>query len=194
MTAAQAPLLRRHEAHLLEELFADCFARSEQTLLCGGAAEPWYQPSSSPAEPHRLWYREDFFASALHEVAHWCIAGAARRQLPDFGYWYAPEGRDTGQQAAFEQVEVQPQALEWCFARACGYRFQVSTDNLAAERDGPADHGGFQRAVCARAQRYAETGLGPRAQQFFLALQRAFGLDFALAGQRFAPSDLLGPV
>ncbi|QIB64372.1 elongation factor P hydroxylase [Kineobactrum salinum] len=179
-----------HDARLLEELFADCFARSEQTLLCGGAAEPWYQPRSHPDEPHRLWYREDFFASALHETAHWCIAGRERRLLPDFGYWYAPEGRDPAQQAAFEQVEVRPQALEWCFARACGYRFRVSTDNLAAERDGRDDHSDFQQAVCAQAQHFAGTGLRPRALRFFLALQRAFGLDFPLSGMQFSPQDL----
>ncbi len=38
--------------------------------------------------------RTDFFASALHEISHWCVAGKARREQVDFGYWYCPDGRD----------------------------------------------------------------------------------------------------
>jgi len=171
----------------LERVFADCFLASANTLLCGGADEPFYAPAEVPARPHRLWYRQDFFASALHEVAHWCIAGPARRQLPDFGYWYTPEGRDPAQQRAFEGVEVKPQALEWCFAVACGYPFQVSTDNLAAEQDAPAEHGDFQRAVAAEAQRRAREGLPPRARRFFSALQAEFGCITPLAPTLFQP-------
>ncbi len=50
------------------------------------------------------------FASALHEISHWCIAGKARRELVDFGYWYCPDGRDAMTQSQFEDVEVKPQA------------------------------------------------------------------------------------
>ncbi len=169
----------------LQRVFRSCFFREENTLLCGGADEPFYAPAANPGEPHRLWYREDFFASALHEVAHWCIAGAARRLLPDFGYWYAPEGRNPDQQAAFEAVEVAPQALEWCFAIACGFRFQVSTDNLAAERGAAADHSGFQAAVCREAQRRARQGLPDRAQRFYAGLQQEFGLATPLTPELF---------
>ena len=36
----------------------------------GGGSEPVYLPSADPErEPHRIVYREDYFASALHEVA-----------------------------------------------------------------------------------------------------------------------------
>lgn len=182
--AASAPL-DVFCASRLQNVFDRCFSVPENTLLCGGAAEPFYAPAAGPGEPHRLYYREDFFASALHEVAHWCIAGPARRLLPDFGYWYAPEGRDAGQQAAFEAVEVAPQALEWCFATACGYRFQVSTDNLAAERGAPADHRAFKAAVCREALRRASQGLPPRAARFHAALQTEFGLQIALAPTLF---------
>ncbi|MDO8863896.1 elongation factor P hydroxylase [Haliea sp. E1-2-M8] len=174
----------------LQRVFDACFAGSENTLLCGGAGEPLYAPATNPGDPHRLWYREDFFASALHEVAHWCIAGPARRLLPDFGYWYAPEGRNADQQAAFESVEVAPQALEWCFAIACGYRFQVSTDNLAAERGTPADHSAFKAAVCREARRRARQGLPPRARQFHAALQAEFGLATRLTPELFTPDAL----
>src|SRR5699024_8041815 len=95
-------------SHDLEVLFAKCFYAEHQTLLVGGASEPLYTPWSGK-EPAKVYYTRDYFRSALHEIAHWCIAGAQRRQQTDFGYWYAPEGRDAKQQANFEQVEVNPQ-------------------------------------------------------------------------------------
>src|SRR3546814_12851389 len=64
-------------------------------------------------------------------VAHWCLAGAARRRQDDYGYWYAADGRDLEQQHLFEQVEVKPQALELLFSDVCGLNFCVSVDNLA---------------------------------------------------------------
>ncbi len=154
----------------LERVFHDCFYRSEHTVLCGGAQEPFYEPGS----PHRLYYREDYFASALHEIAHWCIAGKARRQQPDFGYWYAPEGRNTQQQAAFEAVEAKPQALEWFFSLACAYPFRVSADNLSA--DGAlVDNTGFRQQVAMAAKEWQSRGLPARAQQFFDALSIHYG-------------------
>ncbi len=39
---------------------------------------------------------------------HWCIAGKARRNRVDFGYWYCPDGRDAQTQSQFEDVEVKP--------------------------------------------------------------------------------------
>ncbi len=117
----------------LESVFRACFNESENTLLRGGAVEPFYQPAGGERSVNLLIYREDFFASALHEIAHWCVAGNARRRQRDFGYWYAPEGRSSQQQTAFEAMEVKPQALEWFFSKACGYRFQVSVDNFNEE-------------------------------------------------------------
>ncbi|WP_111656922.1 elongation factor P hydroxylase [Isoalcanivorax indicus] len=141
--AAQA----RFDARDLERLFAQTFADSHDTLLCGGAEEPFYQPG----RPHRILYTRDYFRSALHEVAHWCVAGAARRQLPDYGYWYAPDGRDAAQQRAFEQVEVKPQALELLFCEACGHPFAVSLDNLEGET---GDATAFATAVAHQALHY----------------------------------------
>ena len=97
----------------LEQVFMRCFGSSLCTRLQGGAAEPLYQPATLEGDYHVLYYRADYFASALHEVAHWCIAGEIRRQQTDFGYWYAPDGRSPAQQRAFERVECRPQALEW---------------------------------------------------------------------------------
>jgi elongation factor P hydroxylase len=118
-----------YSSRRLEILFERCFLEDYHTRLIGGALEPLYRPGRGTAL-HQVYYRQDYFASALHEVAHWCIAGQRRRQQEDFGYWYAPDGRDQKTQRSFEQVEVKPQALEWHFSRACGYRFRLSVDNL----------------------------------------------------------------
>ncbi len=105
---AMDPVAPAFDAGRLERVFADCFTRDFDTLLLGGAPEPVYVPAgmrcgvTAPAPHHRLFYREDFFASALHEAAHWCIAGRERRLLVDFGYWYAPAGRDAPAQARFQ--------------------------------------------------------------------------------------------
>ena len=143
-------------------------------MLEGGVNEPYYQPASTGSDMHRLFYRSDYFASALHEVAHWCIAGERRRQLPDFGYWYAPDGRSPQQQLAFESVEAKPQALEWFFSMACGYRFRISVDNLDAAQAGQYDNGPFRQRVLAQARAWQQGRLPPRAELFFHALSREF--------------------
>jgi hypothetical protein len=172
----------------LEKVFDDCFVSSCNTRLCGGADEPLYQPAVKSAACHVLYYRGDFFASALHEVAHWCIAGAQRRQQLDFGYWYNPEGRSADQQRVFEAVECKPQALEWFFSRACAYRFQVSADNPDLASLGMLNSAAFQRVVLEQALAWQKAGLPARAGVFFAALCREFGtaiaatqLDFTLA-------------
>jgi hypothetical protein len=125
-------------------------------------------------EPHRVVYREDYFASALHEVAHWCLAGADRRKLEDYGYWYRPDGRDPREQEEFERAEARPQALEWIFSEACGFPFQLSADNLAGAL-GPSDR--FEQGVRrAKADQLAR-GLPDRADRFLAALRRARGTN-----------------
>lgn len=123
---------QRFKSRDLEQLFSDCFFACYNTALVGGAMEPEYLPSGfSGSTLHKLFYREDFFASAMHEVAHWCIAGVARREEKDFGYWYQDEGRNLEQQRAFEKVEIKPQALECLFLEATGFHFKPSVDNVA---------------------------------------------------------------
>ena len=178
-------------ASRLERVFNDCFASDFRTLLSGGAAEPIYQPAASPGQFHALRYREDFFASALHETAHWCIAGEKRRQEVDFGYWYAPDGRDPAQQAAFESVEDKPQALEWFFSQACAYRFKLSTDNLAAFNGELPDDRAFRRRVCKRALHWQQVGLPTRADRFYGALCEEFGTGLAIDQLNFSEALLL---
>jgi elongation factor P hydroxylase len=154
----------------VEAVFGALFGERFRTVLRGGGAEPLYRPASGNS-PAVILYRRDYLASALHEVAHWCIAGARRRALPDYGYWYAEEGRDDAGQAAFERVEARPQALESLFAAAAGLPFRVSLDNPGR---GELDPGPFTARVDAERARLLCEGLPPRAQAFRDALH---GLD-----------------
>jgi elongation factor P hydroxylase len=177
-------------AERLERVFDRCFAAEFQTCLRGGAAEPLYQPAIEPGQLNILWYREDFFASALHEVAHWCIAGDKRRRQVDFGYWYAPDGRSAQQQAAFEVVETEPQALEWFFSLACDYRFTLSADNLDVDNGQLPDNGAFQLRVVDRAARWQRTGLPDRAARFYNALCKEFGTTASINSLSFCRESL----
>lgn len=158
-----------HAACDIEALFDATFAARHRTVLRGGADEPLYEPPTGGAAAV-IHYRFDYLASALHETAHWCIAGPARRRLVDYGYWYAEEGRDDAAQAAFEAVEARPQALEWCFADALGLPFRVSLDNPGR---GELDPAPFERRVRAERERLEREGLPPRAACFLHALQAA---------------------
>jgi elongation factor P hydroxylase len=177
MSDAQA--LRNKPVHKsdstrLEKVFANCFLTEFNTRLIGGYEEPLYQPATAAGDSALIQYRSDYFASALHEVAHWCIAGPARRLQVDYGYWYAPDGRDVEMQRQFESVECKPQALEWFFAKASGQKFKLSLDNLSGDNTQIADTRNFERTVLTQAQRWRENGLPPRAQRFFTALQQEF--------------------
>jgi elongation factor P hydroxylase len=155
----------------LEQIFGQCFFAEFNTRLIGGYDEPLYQPESQAGGAALIQYRADYFASALHEVAHWCIAGAARRLRVDYGYWYAPDGRDVNVQRQFESVEYKPQALEWFFAKASGSRFKLSFDNLAVDN---IDTEYFKQAVWKQAHHWQVNGLPLRAQRFCAALQKEF--------------------
>lgn len=147
--------------------FDACF-RDEHTVLRGGFPEPEYLPWRA-GRPAELRFRDDHLASALHETAHWCIAGRARRRRYDFGYWYAPDGRDAATQARFLQVEVRPQALEWYLHAACGSRFHLSLDNLDGDAAAAEVHA-FAAAVVAAARDCRAHGLPPRLARLCAAL------------------------
>ncbi|PKM05055.1 MAG: elongation factor P hydroxylase [Gammaproteobacteria bacterium HGW-Gammaproteobacteria-6] len=175
-----------HHYQDLIQLFAGCFAADFNTELVGGAAEPEYLPASPSYPRHRILFTRDYYRSALHEIAHWCVAGEARRQLPDFGYWYAPDGRTAVQQAAFEQVEVKPQALEWLFCVAAGHPFRVSTDNLRGEA---TDAGPFAQAVQQQVFVYLQQGIPARPAAFVAQL-----VSHYRPGQVLTPADFALPV
>ena len=148
-------------------LFDGLFANTYQTQLVRGGDEPIYLPADKEHARHRVVFARGFFASALHEISHWCIAGEHRRGLEDYGYWYLPDGRDADQQKAFEAAELAPQALEMIFSQACNLRFHVSVDNLGEVH---VDREAFYHSVKARAARFKVEGLPKRAQAFEAAL------------------------
>lgn len=126
------------------------------------------QSLSSLPEGNKIFFNRDYFASALHEVAHWCIAGEARRKQVDYGYWYAPDGRNLEQQLMFENVEVKPQAIEYAFASACNIPWSISTDNLVLT---DYDKSRFENAVKQQLLIYSEKGFPARAEHFLSLLR-----------------------
>lgn len=188
MSAVEPPVTPRALDHRqLELIFQQVFEHSYRTRLVGAGLEPLYRPAVSPEQLHTIVYSHDYAASALHEVAHWCVAGAARRRQEDYGYWYAPDGRTVGQQTLFEQVEVKPQALEWIFSVAAGRTFQVSADNLDAGL-GASDT--FKNAIFRQVQTYCATGLPDRANAFVQALAAHTGLCTPLASGYYRREEL----
>ncbi len=163
-----------HDIADLIRLFDDEFRASHNTVLVRGGDEPIYLPADEQHPQHRVIFAHGFYASALHEIAHWCIAGPERRLLVDYGYWYRPDGRTEAEQAEFERVEARPQALEWAFSLAAGFRFNVSADNLSGA---PVDLAAFRRRVYGELCRYWQQGLPPRAQRFFNRLRDFYGTE-----------------
>jgi len=175
-------------------LFNDLFREEFRTILVRGGDEPEYLPAQGPDGLAQVVFAHGYYASALHEISHWCIAGEYRRTLHDYGYWYCPDGRTREQQRAFESVEIKPQAQEWLFSVAAGFRFHFSLDNLSGA--GAWDEPAFRRNVLAQAERYLEQGLPPRGQAFFDALKNFYGTadTFSRSWQqdveRLIPPDL----
>lgn len=154
-------------------IFNQLFEQSENTKLVHGGDEPIYLPAYIELNDLKLRsyaqiiFANGYFSSALHEIAHWCIAGTKRRAIIDYGYWYEPDGRSSEQQREFEQVEVKPQALEWIFSQAAGCHFNLSLDNLSGEA---VNRQPFAKQVVKQAQTYLNNGLPTRADVFHKAL------------------------
>ncbi|HGJ5854708.1 elongation factor P hydroxylase [Arsenophonus nasoniae] len=161
--------MKEHNYNHLINIFSVCFEKEYCTRLIKGDDEPIYLPADEKIPYHRIIFARGFYASALHEIAHWCIAGETRRQQIDFGYWYYPDGRNEQIQNAFEKVEVKPQALEWMFCVAAAFPFNVSCDNLAA--DFAPDRFAFQCKVYQQVLNYLANGIPARAKRFIQGLQ-----------------------
>lgn len=155
----------------LLKVFHSVFEHPWSTRLEGGGIEPLYRPATKQGEYARITFTQDYFSSALHEVAHWCVAGEERRKLPDYGYWYAPDGRDAQQQANFEKSEAAPQAIEWIFSMAAGHRFRVSVDNLLSNACASE---GFKTAIWRETQSMCQNGFSNRVKLFAQALHQEF--------------------
>ncbi|MEH0743021.1 elongation factor P hydroxylase [Vibrio cholerae] len=160
-----------HDYRDLIALFNQTFFEQYQTRLELGGDEPIYLPADDSSPYHRIVFARGFYASALHEIAHWCVAGPERRLLEDFGYWYHPDGRNEQVQAQFEQVEIRPQAYEWILSVSAGFAFSVSCDNLNGDVE--PDRLGFMQKVHQEVMSILATGLPPRVLALSEAL-RAF--------------------
>ena len=158
----------KHDPDDLIMLFSDLFREDYRTVLVKGSDEPEYLPATASGSYAQIIFAHGYYASALHEISHWCIAGEHRRTLRDFGYWYCPDGRDEAQQQAFEKAEIKPQALELLFSAASGTRFHISVDNLSG--CGAWDENAFRRNVRAQADYYLEHGM-PRSEEHTSELQ-----------------------
>ena len=167
----------RHEADDLIRLFNASFEASTNTVLVRGEDEPLYLPADHRHPRNRILFAHGYFASALHEIAHWTIAGPERRKLEDYGYWYRPDGRDQDEQAEFERVETRPQAIEWAFSIAANHPFRVSLDNLGGAE---TCRESFALKVYAELARMNERGFPPRAERFRQVLASAWGVQWRM--------------
>lgn len=176
-----------HHYEDLIVLFEQCFGHDYNTRLVRGCSEPEYRAASSASSHNQIIFAHGFFRSALHECAHWLIAGMHRRQLDDYGYWYEADGRNRAQQSEFEKVEVMPQALEWILTKACNHSFQVSIDNLGGESTDPEP---FKRAVYTKVLSLQVTGLSDRAEYFRYTLAGFYDAPLKLADMVFEYAEL----
>ena len=86
-----------HNVQTLISLFNETFEKDFKVRLVRGNDEPIYLPAgigegSLKAQPYaQVVFAHGYFASGLHEIAHWCLAGEKRRQQVDYGYWYCPD-------------------------------------------------------------------------------------------------------
>ncbi|WP_386696652.1 elongation factor P hydroxylase [Lonepinella sp. MS14436] len=165
------------ETHKLDDiiqLFNQCFYEQFNTKLVKGGDEPIYLPANDDVPYNAIYFARGFYSSALHEIAHWLVAGKERRKLEDFGYWYEPDGRSEQRQRDFEKAEVKPQALEWILSTAANFRYFASSDNLNGE---VGDTMPFKLAVYEQVKIYAEKGLPKRAETLRKALSKFYGTE-----------------
>jgi len=156
----------------LINLFNQLFKTPLNTILVKGDDEPIYLPADQDNPHHRVIFAHGFYASALHEIAHWCVAGPERRKLEDFGYWYKPDGRTADEQAEFEKVEIRPQAFEWLMSKAAGHKFNFSADNLSSDI-GASDS--FKTNVLTTVHELLDNGLPERVGMLVDALREQSG-------------------
>jgi elongation factor P hydroxylase len=170
----------------IKAIFENEFRRSHNIVLIGGAEEPIYLPSVQ-ALPHRLCYTRDYPASALHEIAHWCLARDEQLALRDWGLWYVPDGRNTIQQQKFQQAEARVQALEWILSVAAGRPFRASSDNLGGEA---TDDLSFKNAIHEDVRKFCDSGLPERAARLWRAFSTANDDELVLSFGVFRRSAL----
>ena len=176
-----------HHYQDLINLFEQVFYDEYNTRLVKGDDEPLYSPADDNCAFHQVIFAHGYYASAFHEISHWCQAGKERRLLEDFGYWYNPDGRDEQQQNEFELVEVIPQAIEWGFNMAAQKKFHTSADNLSGHQ---SDTELFKAKVYQQVLVFIKNGFPPRAEQFIKALAHFYQTSYPLSMESFVYNDL----
>ncbi|MBQ4831887.1 elongation factor P hydroxylase [Pseudoalteromonas sp. MMG010] len=171
-----------HHINDLIAIFEHTFYQSHNTRLIKGDCEPVYLPANSQTPYHQIVFAHGFYASALHEIAHWLVAGEKRREQEDYGYWYCPDGRDKQQQQQFESVEVKPQAIEWLLSSAAGFNFNVSVDNLNGEQSCRFT---FQARVHKQVVELLKHGVNTRTQSLLHALSVFYSIPWPLTASQF---------
>jgi elongation factor P hydroxylase len=183
-----------HNISDLIEIFDTQFFSQYNTRLIKGDGEPIYLPANEHYQYHQVVFAHGFYASALHEIAHWLVAGNTRREQEDYGYWYCPDGRSKAQQFEFENVEVKPQAIEWALSVAAGFAFNVSVDNLNGEQ---TCRFSFQQRVHNKVLALLKTGFNSRTEQLLKALSQFYQTPWPLSEEHFTwqcPQELLDAV
>ncbi|CAG21073.1 putative transporting ATPase [Photobacterium profundum SS9] len=95
-------------------------------------------------------------------------------------------GRTDAVQAEFEKVEIKPQAVEWILSASCGFRFQVSCDNLSGDRE--PDRVVFTLKVREQVLRYLVQGMPERTQILSDRLRAYYKIDSLTAVHFPVPS------
>lgn len=185
MQLLRIPLFIVLDCEQIKSVFEREFGQSHRVCLQGGAEEPLYLPSEQ--QPNLLVYTRDYPASALHEIAHWCLASVGQLKLKDWGHWYTPDGRSAEQQRRFQRAEARVQAVEWALSVAAGRRFRESSDNLSGEF---IDDSGFKDQIHNHIAHFCEQGLPERAAQLFYAFATARQQNFVLSTALFAREAL----
>ncbi|MEN8207379.1 MAG: elongation factor P hydroxylase [Pseudomonadota bacterium] len=139
------------------------------TRLIGGFSEPYYKAAENGSLA-QVQFTRDYERSALHELAHWCIAGKRRRLINDYDYWYVPDGRSDEQQQLFFEVEVRPQAVEKYFCAALALPFEVSVDNLGNKPQAGVE--AFRARVDKQYRQYKADEFPVRATEIYNCLQQ----------------------
>ncbi len=173
-----------HKIDDLIPLFYQTVGTHYNTRLIKGDDEPVYLPANDTTAYHQIVFAHGFFTSALHEIAHWCVAGEKRRLLEDYGYWYCPDGRDQNQQSEFEKVEIKPQAIEWCLSVSAGLEFKVSCDNLNGSFS--PDRHAFRAKIFQQVKHYIAQGLPTRAEPLCRAMAQFYHQPFPLSLNQFS--------
>lgn len=156
----------------LTKLLNQSYLKDYQTVLIGGFDEPFYQASIN-GKIAEIQFSHDYIRSALHELAHWCVAGVERRKTDDYGYWYAQDGRNQQQQDEFFKLEIKPQAIEWAFSIICGVKFEASVDNLINSVEGIDE---FKSSLSKQLRIYLDGGFSKRVSEIIRILSEHQGI------------------